>query len=241
MPSLTSPPPSKKRRFPDSDAPEALAVLPSPQLWEKPAHHARWGGGEGKDIFFPGAHHVGAEWGVPRKIVPLPSAKRARLADEERRRSAATRLPSGGGVTTTTTTTRDGAGKQSRMCLAACHICHRRPTKKTAMDSFADCEGCGERACFVCIRECMGPSSRDGAAAGDEGALSRSFCMDDAPEHRPEDEERKDEEERRDKEDEGRKGWAGGHKGVVCSRCCIEMGPDGEIACLGCLSRMEGG
>ncbi|RGP62046.1 hypothetical protein FLONG3_10349 [Fusarium longipes] len=36
--------------------------------------------------------------------------------------------------------------------VAPCHICHRRPTKKTHLDSFADCQGCGERTCFVCIR-----------------------------------------------------------------------------------------
>lgn len=27
----------------------------------------------------------------------------------------------------------------------------------------------------------------------------------------------------------------GGHRGVVCSRCCVERGVDGEVWCLGCL------
>ncbi|TLD26383.1 hypothetical protein PspLS_04818 [Pyricularia sp. CBS 133598] len=40
--------------------------------------------------------------------------------------------------------------------LAPCHICQRRPTKKSDLDSFADCEGCGMRTCYVCIRECLG-------------------------------------------------------------------------------------
>jgi hypothetical protein len=26
---------------------------------------------------------------------------------------------------------------------------------------------------------------------------------------------------------------------VVCSRCCIERGTDGDVTCLGCFSRME--
>jgi hypothetical protein len=27
---------------------------------------------------------------------------------------------------------------------------------------------------------------------------------------------------------------------VVCSRCCIERGAEGDVTCLGCFSRMEG-
>lgn len=37
-----------------------------------------------------------------------------------------------------------------------------------------------------------------------------------------------------------RKGWdAGGHRAVVCSRCCIERGAEGDVTCLGCLSKIE--
>ena len=25
------------------------------------------------------------------------------------------------------------------------------------------------------------------------------------------------------------------HRAMVCSRCCVERGPDGEVRCLGCL------
>ncbi|EEQ34724.1 conserved hypothetical protein [Microsporum canis CBS 113480] len=38
--------------------------------------------------------------------------------------------------------------------LSPCHICHRRPTTRTALDAYADCEICGKRACYVCLREC---------------------------------------------------------------------------------------
>jgi hypothetical protein len=27
---------------------------------------------------------------------------------------------------------------------------------------------------------------------------------------------------------------------MVCSRCCIERGAEGDIVCLGCLPRLEG-
>ncbi|ESZ89870.1 hypothetical protein SBOR_9739 [Sclerotinia borealis F-4128] len=42
------------------------------------------------------------------------------------------------------------------MDLRACHICRRKPTVKKELDAFANCEGCGKRTCWVCIRECLG-------------------------------------------------------------------------------------
>ncbi|KAL4789204.1 hypothetical protein BDV19DRAFT_36511 [Aspergillus venezuelensis] len=41
--------------------------------------------------------------------------------------------------------------------LRACHICHRRPTTKELLEAYADCELCGQRACFVCLRQCDAP------------------------------------------------------------------------------------
>lgn len=56
--------------------------------------------------------------------------------------------------------------------------------------------------------------------------------------------------ERPDEEREGRErregteandGWAsGGHRKKICSRCCVERGPDGDVVCLGCLPFVEG-
>lgn len=65
--------------------------------------------------------------------------------------------------------------------LSPCHVCHRKPTKRTELDSYADCEGCGERTCYVCIRECLGwwkdaptpgahPLDYDEALMQDDGA-----------------------------------------------------------------------
>lgn len=41
---------------------------------------------------------------------------------------------------------------------------------------------------------------------------------------------------------EGREGgWkSGGHRKKICSRCCVERGPDGDVVCLGCLPFVEG-
>lgn len=122
----------------------------------------------------------------------------------------------------------------TKTILAACHICHRRPTKKTHLDSFADCQGCGERTCFVCIRECHGWNMDGDFGVSEQEALSRSFHMHDVD----------DEQQHNTNMKEGQQttqGWnAVGHQAVVCSRCCIERGTEGEVTCLGCFSKMEG-
>lgn len=48
---------------------------------------------------------------------------------------------------------------QSNPCTSAsslrpCHICHRRPTTRELLDAYADCDLCGERACYICLRQC---------------------------------------------------------------------------------------
>ncbi|KAI0974407.1 hypothetical protein F4678DRAFT_422541 [Xylaria arbuscula] len=134
------------------------------------------------------------------------------------------------------------ARTNSSALLSPCHICHRKPTKKSDLDSFADCMGCGERTCFVCIRACQGwlPA----LPATSEEDLSTSFTMRDI-----DDEESSanhatklpdaQNPEQRQKKGEG--GWSGeGHRGVICSRCCVERGPEGDVVCLGCLAGMRG-
>lgn len=131
--------------------------------------------------------------------------------------------------------------------LTPCHICHRKPTKKSHLDSFAQCQGCGEQTCFVCIRECMGWNVDDGSVLCEQEVLSRSFHMGDADEDTAAQFEHSSvqgnnaSQDGYDEEDLRRKGWdAGGHRGMVCSRCCIERGAEGDIVCLGCLPRLEG-
>lgn len=178
---------------------------------------------------------------APRKIIPL--SKRARISDNDihihdeldttspvncshrRRRSSQLKAPQVQPILMT-------PRKAAPNLLAPCHICHRKPTKKSDLDSFAECQGCGERACFVCIRECQGWNMDHSSVLSEQEVLSRSFHMDDVNyEHN----------NTPNKERETtNKGWAaGGHRAVVCSRCCIERGAEGDVTCLGCFSRME--
>lgn len=40
------------------------------------------------------------------------------------------------------------------LLLRPCHICWRRPTTRAVLDGYADCEACGSRTCYICLREC---------------------------------------------------------------------------------------
>ncbi|KAI0140915.1 hypothetical protein F4776DRAFT_538586 [Hypoxylon sp. NC0597] len=169
---------------------------------------------------------------MPRKVIPLPANKRFRLVSEDdddlhshNQQSHLSHAhpeystPPASPQRMNTKTTNPPA------LLSPCHICHRKPTKKSDLDSFADCMGCGQRACFVCIRACPGwlPTS-------DEEDLSASFTMQDVD----------DAQEPSQKQGKGG-GWIGrGHREMVCSRCCVERGPEGDVVCLGCLAGMEG-
>jgi hypothetical protein len=94
---------------------------------------------------------------------------------------------------------------KKKIDLNPCHICRRKPTAKHELDSFADCEGCGERTCYVCIRECLG----SGAAFHDEDmgvGVEYGIDYDSAAVE----------------EDRLRKPWEKGlvktHRGMVCSK-----------------------
>ena len=59
---------------------------------------------------------------------------------------------SGTNRSTTTTTTTTTISQ-----LMPCHICHRRPTTHSLLDAYADCNLCGCRTCYICLRECLSP------------------------------------------------------------------------------------
>lgn len=270
MPSLTQPP-SKKRRHDDHDANSEYHLLygnsytgclftsaDKPCLSPQDFHH---------DFYH---QHHGTH---PRKIIQIssPLAKKIRMGtewpgNEEQRQTPLTptsrhnhsRSPSATKVAPKAPTT------SSNNLLSPCHICHRKPTKKNELDSYADCEGCGERTCYVCIRECLGwnasPNQHD---RFDHEVLMRdqdnreeqrqqqqdeerepknfdhSFSMEDAPagENQQRNDQRNDLEA--DQEPTKRGGTWGngnrGHRGRICSQCCVEKGPEGEVICLGCL------
>ncbi|KAK3906773.1 hypothetical protein C8A05DRAFT_11467 [Staphylotrichum tortipilum] len=211
---------------------------------------------------------------TPRKIIPLPPGKRQRtLADdicidtdgepmqrsplsspaqrrdrpEDRQHPPRAKEALGDKSRAAGPSTISDAPAKSLMLR--CHICFRKPTKKADLDSFADCQGCGERTCYVCIRECLGwapnllpnePKTLDQYPHPlpplAEGETSFTMLDADAEDHTPPSPPAAVERTGHDH------GWTrgGGHRRVVCSRCCVERGQDGEVVCLGCLPFVEG-
>lgn len=129
--------------------------------------------------------------------------------------------------------------------LSPCHICRRKPTRKSDLDSYADCLGCGRRTCFVCIRECQGwlsTSSDRGSEVAQKQDLSASFTMHDVDDDGQEQELYSDGTKADGKGcGQQEEGWRGrGHRSMICSQCCVERGSEGDVVCLGCLAGMEG-
>lgn len=144
----------------------------------------------------------------------------------------------------------------SDLDLRPCHLCHRQPRKRKDLEGFISCEGCSLRSCFVCIRECHGLGGdtrhdvrlwqgREGSnmtrndleeppeAGRNEDDTAMSFevinpTMEDAPILK-----QYGGENAVLAMEEG--GWTTQHRSIVCSRCCIEKGADGEVVCLGCI------
>jgi hypothetical protein len=143
-----------------------------------------------------------------------------------------------------------GLAETKKVDLSACYICHRKPTELRHLDDYADCEACGKRTCYVCIRQCEGLGLERGLFGGQEFAGEGDYdlrlswhgdemCVEGV---------RKDADADLDgKEVRGGSGsgraWEGErrqHSRRVCSRCCVERGPEGEVWCLGCLKCVEG-
>ncbi|KAK0618209.1 hypothetical protein B0T17DRAFT_329037 [Bombardia bombarda] len=241
--------------------------------------------------FFP--HHHSSP--ATRVMLPLPTSKRQRtLTDKED--SSRPRLASPAaqrharnhmstnrddlqekltGVRLTPPTTRSDVS----VSMSRCHICFRKPTKKSDLDSFANCQGCGQRTCYVCIRECLGwwpPHLQSGDGRGPDvpapgsmvglGNTNESFIMVDADTGdaepptdagilRRDDDLRSggngrvyhaqplpptpppqlNQQQHQQQHQESHSWATGGHRQMVCSRCCIERGTDGDVQCLGCL------
>ncbi|PMD56578.1 uncharacterized protein K444DRAFT_616429 [Hyaloscypha bicolor E] len=237
MPSISqttiSPASSKKRRR-DDDAAQVQVKNSSPR---HALHDSLFNNAANRDDFL----HLNPE---RNKIIPrrrLHEQKRQRIeVRDEHTHSLLPHEVTGAGL----------AGEKGvarpKIDLSPCHVCWRKPTDKSQLDSYAYCEGCGERTCFVCMRVCEGvgglESRRMGIIVGD-GAFS--FELDN-----PVAVDRQDwqtcsggsgEEGR---EEEGRRAWykdmIEGHRGRICSRCCVERGAEGDVWCLGCLRTEEG-
>ncbi|KAJ2979117.1 hypothetical protein NQ176_g3442 [Zarea fungicola] len=243
----SSPPPARKRRRQDDDDDgRTIFTRRRPEDYAS-AQRCSFGGGVSYTM-------------TSRRMVVAPMQKRSRFAPQDdnitslynepestpshRRRSShqtprqKTPQPS----LSITATCSDAGVRLTTKILAPCHICHRRPTKHS-LDSFAQCEGCDEQTCFVCIRQCHGRGDMASVLLEQE-ALSRSFQMEDVDQPPTRDDGNKYHSARPAEKkpelasDANRitPAWtACGHRSVVCSRCCVERGPEGEVTCLGCL------
>ncbi|KAI8953762.1 hypothetical protein F4801DRAFT_596992 [Xylaria longipes] len=223
-------------------------------------------------------------FGVPRKVIALPVNKKFRLVGDHHHEQLHSHYlhhndfpPSALSQSQQShfshahpeqTPTASASPQQTRPAitrtsssalLSPCHICHRKPTKKSDLDSFGDCTGCGERTCFVCLRACQGwiPASHGDApnhTPTEAEDLSESFTMQDVDDewslhNHAEKTTATQKPQQRQKKGEGGGGGGGGgdgswngrgHRSVICSRCCVEKGSEGDVVCLGCLAGMEG-
>lgn len=124
-----------------------------------------------------------------------------------------------------------GRSTGRKVDLSPCHICRRKPTEKRQLEDYADCEGCGTRTCFICMRDCKGLGQRihpllkhqDESGMNVEGNHKHGTGSEGGDE----------------RVGPWEKGGVEGHREMICSRCCVERGTDGEVWCLGCLRSAE--
>ncbi|SPQ18276.1 a3222451-4216-4766-898d-4abdc358a8ed [Thermothielavioides terrestris] len=214
------------------------------------------------------SQHYQAHPPAIRKTIPLPPGKRQKAlagrdagADEGAMPQSQHRHPTKenarGEEEAPEHSARPAVHPATAAPMSRCHICSRRPSKKSDLDSFADCQGCGRRTCFVCMRECLGwggpgvqletyPTPFSPAAGLDPADVSFTMLDVDADveEYPPAPAPPAASSEQRKQQGPGQgrdQGWTGGggHRQVVCSRCCVEKGPDGDVVCLGCLPFVE--
>lgn len=260
---------SKKRRRDDDDDGHQQSNTPSYEafFWkETPLDHHRTNA-HPHSATEQQSHNAFASYASPhhhllRKHIPLPTPKRLKetigedavivretrsLSPNPQNLKSPQREPQETSPDTRPAPTRHASAPAP--LLSRCHICHRKPTRKADLDSFGSCEGCGQRTCFVCLRECLDWRTEEQKRWNGYG--SASFNMRDAADvgvaGQEEDSLRrlKGLLQRGDGEQleglGGRDGWAiGGHRMKICSRCCVERGPDGDVVCLGCLPFVEG-
>ncbi|KAL6902642.1 hypothetical protein GGI43DRAFT_402383 [Trichoderma evansii] len=181
----------------------------------------------------------------------LPPTKRFRTIHDDGETHSHRRTTSRELLVTTSQNAHDsnaykGPMKIGGLVIMPCHVCHRRPTKKSDLDSFARCQSCQEQTCFVCIRECRRQKNlhddKNTPLPKENEGIERSFHMDEdeyemsgatnihAPQHND-----------NERQDTSSRGSANSsvHHAMICSRCCVEEGAEGEVVCLGCLSNMD--
>ncbi|KAK3337255.1 hypothetical protein B0T19DRAFT_66321 [Cercophora scortea] len=270
--------------LPLSSGPTYIAANCKPSTSSHPSLYHRAATVDNGTLFDPRQHqhhHHHHHSPATRKVLPLSSSKRQRTSTDRDEGAMRSRSPSPTGayrrtsslplaatIATASTTTitppredettreRSAAGRTSTPAnlMSRCHICFRKPSRKSDLNSFADCQGCGQRTCYVCIRECLGswPHLRNGMLKDRRKPElpspivslpnEESFTMLDAdtePDPIWKGEQLPADRDHHPPLDPS--GWAsGGHRQMICSACCVEKGQDGDAVCLGCLPFFEG-
>ena len=201
---------------------------------------------------------------ITRKIHALPSKKRARTGDLDQIIIHQTDV-SGHHQhhpVTPHPLSCSPATSQSKNDLSPCHICHRKPQRKSDLDAYKNCEGCGRRTCYICIRECnnwiQNPAPVVSLSGSNETA-DISFEMRDA--YSGDDEHDEKTAATHDTHHQAASSSSSSssppsssrtvfaewwrhhsqHRTVICSQCCVETGPEGETMCLACLRFVDSG
>ncbi|KAH8593238.1 hypothetical protein B0O99DRAFT_627557 [Bisporella sp. PMI_857] len=125
----------------------------------------------------------------------------------------------------------------AKIDLRPCHICRRKPSDKQQLADYANCEGCGERTCFICIRQCEGFDHERGDTVdveGDYDILASSFGRGEEGMDGADGDGQKDQDMKSDGGGVWEKGRMTEHRRTVCRQCSVELGVDGDVRCLGC-------
>lgn len=77
------------------------------------------------------------------------------VVNEESRLRTAQHLPPGASPSPATS-----VPSNAKLLLRPCHVCHRKPSTKVMLDAYADCDLCGQRSCYICLRECNASGCR---------------------------------------------------------------------------------
>jgi hypothetical protein len=125
--------------------------------------------------------------------------------------------------------------------LSPCHICHQRPRYASELDSYAACQACGERTCYICIRRCEGSSLHPMSHQPEIANIPTTEDVRMGYELQVLLDGQQQEDECHARGGKEQDLGEGEHRDLICSRCCVEQGAEGEVRCLGCLRSEEGG
>jgi hypothetical protein len=126
----------------DSSPPPPNALLRSPS---SPAHNHEFGSESIRHCSHQPTRHMGHARKTRSLELPSPKRRRTFLT-----RTSPTKAPK----------SPNSHSPVNPLMLRPCEVCHRKPTTRAVLDGYVDCEDCGKRTCFICVRECGNQACR---------------------------------------------------------------------------------